>query len=271
MDSEFSGRVVLITGGASGIGRRVAEMLGERGARLALFDQNEQTLKAVRDDFTNKGWQVVTTTGDSSVVEDADAFVRNSVEAYGRVDMLLNGAAIVVRKNLLETTPEEWRRVIDVDLNGYFYILRAAVPEMRKAGGGSIVQIATIAAHIGFGYPSYTAAKGGVLSMTRELAGELAPYRIRINSVSPGPTETNINLDTMGDAKIKAALIATTPSGRTGKPDDIARAILFLLSPASEYVNGTDLVVDGGMSSKIHFGAVASSFQSYHSETRAQA
>lgn len=270
MESEFKGRVVLITGAASGIGRRVAEMLGERGAQLSLFDMNEQALKAVRDDFTRRGWQVATTAGDSSVVEDAEAFVRNTVEAYGRIDMLLNGAAIVVRKNLLDTTPEEWRRVIDVDLNGYFYILRAVVPEMRKAGGGSIVQIATIAAHIGFGYPSYTAAKGGVLSMTRELAGELAPYRIRINSVSPGPTETGINVDTMGDAKIKAALVATTPSGRTGRPDDIARAVLFLLSPASEYINGADLVVDGGMSSKIHFGAAAASFQSYHSETRAQ-
>jgi NAD(P)-dependent dehydrogenase (short-subunit alcohol dehydrogenase family) len=271
MDSEFEGRVVLITGGASGIGRRVAELLGERGARLALFDMNADALKAVREEFARKDWAVVTTVGDSSVVEDAEAFVRNAVEAYGRVDMLLNGAAIVVRKNLLDTTPEEWRRVIDVDLNGYFYILRAAVPEIRKAGGGSIVQIATIAAHIGFGYPSYTAAKGGVLSMTRELAGELAPYGIRINSVSPGPTETGINVDTMGDAKIKAALVATTPSGRTGKPDDIARAVLFLLSPASEYINGADLIVDGGMSSKIHFGSVAATFQSYHGEARARA
>lgn len=271
MESEFNGRVVLITGGASGIGRRVAEMLGERGARLSLFDMNKQALETVRNDFTRKSWQVVTTVGDSSVVEDAQTFVRNTVKAYGRIDMLLNGAAIVVRKTLLDTTPEEWRRVIDVDLNGYFYILRAVVPEMRKAGGGSIVQIATIAAHIGFGYPSYTAAKGGVLSLTRELAGELAPYHIRINSVSPGPTETGINLDTMGDAKIKAALVATTPSGRTGRPDDIARAVLFLLSPESEYINGADLVVDGGMSSKVHFGAVGAAFQSYHSESGAKA
>jgi NAD(P)-dependent dehydrogenase (short-subunit alcohol dehydrogenase family) len=103
-----------------------------------------------------------------------------------------------------------------------------------------------------------------VLSLTRELAGELAPYRIRINSVSPGPTETNINLDTMGDPAIKASIIANTPVGRTGQPEDIARAILFLLSPASEYINGTDLVVDGGMSSKIHWGAAGTSFQSYH-------
>jgi NAD(P)-dependent dehydrogenase (short-subunit alcohol dehydrogenase family) len=265
MESEFKGRSVLITGAASGIARRVAEMLGERGARLSLFDMNKEGLETIRREFTAKGWDVAITVGDSSKYENAEDAVQNTIRAFGRLDMLLNAAAIVIRKTLLETTPEEWRRVIDVDLNGYFYILRAAVPEMKK-NGGSIVQIATIAASIGFGYPSYTAAKGGVLSLSRELAGELAPYRIRVNSVSPGPTDTNINLDTMGDPAIKAAIVATTPSGRTGRPEDIARAILFLLSPLSEHINGIDLVVDGGMSSKVHFGAATASFHSYHAE-----
>ena len=218
----------------------------------------------MRTEFTAKGWEVAITVGDLSIPEQAQEPARATVKAFGRLDMLLNAAAIVVRKTLLETTPDEWRRVIDVDLNGYFYILRGAVPEMIKSGGGSIVQIASIAASIGFGYPSYTAAKGGVLSLTRELAGELAPHRIRVNSVSPGPTETGINTDTMGDPAIKGAIVANTPSGRTGRPEDIARAILFLLSPSSEYINGMDLVIDGGMSSKIHWGAVGASFQSYH-------
>jgi NAD(P)-dependent dehydrogenase (short-subunit alcohol dehydrogenase family) len=269
MESEFKGRSVLITGAASGIARKVAEMLGERGARLSLFDMNREGLETIRREFMAKGWDVAISVGDSSRYEDAEEAVRTTMQAFGRLDMLLNAAAIVIRKTLLETTPEEWRRVIDVDLNGYFYVLRAAVPEMQK-NGGSIVQIATIAASIGFGYPSYTAAKGGVLALSRELAGELAPYRIRVNSVSPGPTETAINIDTMGDPAIKAAIVGTTPGGRTGRPEDIANAIIFLMSPASEHINGIDLVVDGGMSSKIHFGAATASFQSYHREGTAK-
>ena len=269
-ESEFDGRSVLITGAASGIGRVVAEMLAMRGARVSLFDLNKEGLEAIRKEITAKGGNVAVTSGDASDEDDAAKAVQTTVAAFGRLDMLVNAAAIIVRKTLLETTPEEWRRVIDVDLNGYFYVLRAAIPEIRKAGGGSIVQISSIVAHIGLGYPSYTAAKGGVLALTRQLAGELAPYRIRINSVSPGPTETAINLDTMGDAAIKASIVANTPSGRTGQPTDIARAILFLLSPASDYINGTDLVVDGGISSKIHFGAAGESFLSYHNSANAE-
>ena len=264
-ESGFKGRSVLITGAASGIGRVVAEMLGKCGAQLSLFDLNKEGLEAIEKEFTANGWKVAITIGDASNEHHAAESVRKTVDAFGRLDMLVNAAAIIIRKTLLDTTPEEWRRVIDVDLNGYFYMLRAAIPEMRKTGGGSIVQIASIVAHIGLGFPSYTAAKGGVLSLTRQLAGELAPYRIRINSVSPGPTETAINADTMADAAIKASIVANTPSGRTGQPIDIARAILFLLSPASDYINGTDLVVDGGISSKIHFGAAAEAFQSFHS------
>ena len=270
-ESQFDGRSALITGAASGIGRLVAEMLAMRGARVSLFDQNKEGLEAVRSAFSAKGWTVAVTSGDASNEHDAAKAVQTAVGAFGGLDMLVNAAGIIIRKTLLETTPEEWRRVIDVDLNGYFYMLRAAIPEIRKAGGGSIVQISSVCANIGLGYPSYTAAKGGVSSLTRQLAGELAPYRIRINSVSPGPTETAINLDTMGDAAIKASIVANTPSGRTGQPVDIARAILFLLAPASDYINGTDLVVDGGISSKIHFGAAGESFLSYHEPANAPA
>ena len=269
-ESQFDGRSVLITGAASGIGRLVAEMLATRGARVSLFDQNKEGLDTIREEFTAKGWKVSLTSGDASNEDDAAKAVRTAVTAFGGLDMLVNAAGIIIRKTLLETTPEEWRRVIDVDLNGYFYALRAAIPEIRKAGGGSIVQISSVCANIGLGYPSYTAAKGGVSSLTRQLAGELAPYRIRINSVSPGPTETAINLDTMGDPAIKASIVACTPSGRTGQPVDIARAILFLLAPASDYINGTDLVVDGGLSSKIHFGAAGESFLSYHGSVNAE-
>jgi 3-oxoacyl-[acyl-carrier protein] reductase len=158
--------------------------------------------------------------------------------------------------------------VLDVNLTGYFHLLKAAVPRMAAAGGGRIVQIASIAGHTGYGYASYTATKGGVLAITRQLASELAPMRIRINSISPGVIETGLNRDTLATDTIRDATIGNTPWGRIGRPEDIAQAALFLVGPQSEFVTGTDLVVDGGMISCIHWGAAGRSLQSFDAEPR---
>lgn len=266
MTQEFSGRVALVTAAASGIGRRVAEMLGERGARLALFDANEKGLAEVRDQLAAAGCDVAMHAGDASDDRVVERVAAATNERFGRIDLLLNGVGIIVRKNLLDTTPEEWRRVIDVDLNSHFYLLRSVVPRMREGGGGAIVQVASIAAHIGFGYPSYTAAKGALLALTRQVAAELAPLRIRINSVSPGPTDTGLNRDTMGNPAIRQSIIANTPTGRPGLPQDVAAAVLFLLSDAAAHITGADLVIDGGMMSTIHWGSAGGAFHSFHTQ-----
>jgi len=142
----------------------------------------------------------------------------------------------------------------------------AVIPAMRVAGGGSIVQIASIAGHIGYGFSSYTAAKGGVLALTRQLAGELAQDGIRINSVSPGVVRTGLNRDTLGTPAIAGATIQNIPLGRLGEPRDIAAAVCFLAGPEASFVTGTDLVVDGGMVSKIHWPAGARELQNFHAE-----
>ncbi|MBO0689253.1 MAG: SDR family oxidoreductase, partial [Candidatus Dormibacteraeota bacterium] len=207
-------------------------------------------------------------TGDVAEPAQARAAVEEAEARLGPLRVLVNAAGIVVRKGLLDTTPEEWQRVLDVNITGYFNFLQAAVPRMEAAGGGRIVQIASIAGHVGYGYVSYTAAKGAVLSITRQLANELAAKRIRINSISPGVIETGLNRDTLSTDAIRDATIANTPWGRLGAPDDIAQAALWLAGPGSEFVTGTDLVVDGGMISCIHWGAAREALTSFHAGDR---
>jgi NAD(P)-dependent dehydrogenase (short-subunit alcohol dehydrogenase family) len=255
--------VALVTGAGSGLGRATALLLAGRGARVAAFDLNAEAVETARQEIVESGGEAAAFAGDSSVEEHAAAAVREAVQRFGKLTILVNAAGIVIRKGLLETSGEEWRRVIDVNLNGYFHFLRAAVPEMQAAGGGRIVQIASIAGHIGYGYPSYTAAKGGILALTRQLAAELAPHGIRINSISPGVIATGLNVDTLSQQAIRQATVANTPWGRIGEPADIARAVLFLVSSESDFVTGTDLVVDGGMISCIHWGAAQRSLHSF--------
>ncbi|MDQ0381213.1 SDR family NAD(P)-dependent oxidoreductase [Amycolatopsis thermophila] len=253
----------VITGAASGIGRACALRLAATGATVALLDRHGAD--GTRREIEDRGGKAV---GFGVDVTDDDA-VRDVV---GRLPapprVLVNAAGIIVRKKLLECTVEEWRRVVDVNLTGYFVLLRNVIPAMSAAGGGSIVQIASIAGHTGYGFSSYTAAKGGVLALTRQLAAELAEHRIRINSVSPGVVESGLNRDTLGNQAIRQATVDNIPLGRLGEPDDIARVVAFLAGPEADFVTGADLVADGGMISTIHWGKAGAELHSFHSEER---
>lgn len=266
MAPQLQDDVALVTGAGSGLGKASALLLAEAGAQVAAFDLNQEAARATREEISRSGGTAIAIAGDSSVEEDVGEAVHETAAQLGKLTILVNAAGIVVRKGLLETSGEEWRRVVDVNLNGYFYFLKASVPQMQAGGGGRIVQIASIAGHIGYGYPSYTAAKGGVLAVTKQLAGELAPHRIRINSISPGVIQSGFNVDTLSQQPIREATIANTPWGRLGQPDDIAKAVRFLVSPESDFITGADLVVDGGMISLIHWGTAQQSLQSFHAE-----
>lgn len=261
---KLSDATAIVTGGGSGIGRGCGLALAAEGARVAVVDRDRAAAERTCADITAVGGEAFAAVGD---VTDEEAMARTVAEAgerLGPVRVLVNAAGIAVRKSLLDTSGEEWRRVLDINLSGYFYLLKVTVPAMQQSGGGSIVQIASIAAHTGYGYPSYTAAKGGVLAMTRQLASELAPMRIRINSVSPGVIETGLNRDTLGNEAIRAGTIRNIPWGRLGEPADIAKVAVFLAGPDSAFVTGADLIVDGGMISCIHWGDVAQSLRTFH-------
>ncbi|PXY18207.1 SDR family NAD(P)-dependent oxidoreductase [Prauserella flavalba] len=253
----------VITGAASGIGRACALRLATTGATVALLDVNgaEDTRREVEERGGKAAEYAVDVTDDNAIRE-----VIGRLPAAPRV--LVNAAGIIVRKKLLDCSVEEWRRVVDVNLTGYFVLLRNVIPAMADAGGGSIVQIASIAGHTGYGFSSYTAAKGGVLALTKQLAAELAEHRIRINSVSPGVVESGLNRDTLSNQAIRTATVDNIPLGRLGEPDDIARVVAFLAGPEADFVTGADLVADGGMISTIHWGNAGAELHSFHSEDR---
>jgi NAD(P)-dependent dehydrogenase (short-subunit alcohol dehydrogenase family) len=264
MDQPLKDESALVTGAGSGIGRQTALLLAQAGARVAGFDRDGDAVARTVDEITSAGGTAQPLTGDAADPAQVRTAVEQAGSRLGPLRVLVNAAGIVVRKGLLETTPEEWQRVLDTNITGYFNFLQAAVPRLEAAGGGRIVQIASIAGHVGYGYVSYTAAKGAVLAITRQLANELAAKRIRINSISPGVIETGLNRDTLSTDAIRDATIANTPWGRIGRPDDIAQAALWLVSPGSEFVTGTDLIVDGGMTSCIHWGAAREALTSFH-------
>ncbi len=262
----FAGQVAVVTGAGSGIGRACAERLGARGAVVALLDSNENGADETAQRIATAQGTALTLAVDVTDEAAVSSAVDRASSQLGEPTILINAAGIIIRKSLLESTVQEWRRVLDVNLTGYFILLKNVIPRMRAAGGGSIVQIASIAGHIGYGFSSYTAAKGGILALTKQLAGELAEDRIRINSVSPGVVRTGLNRDTLGTPAIAQATAENIPVGRLGQPTDIAAAVCFLAGPDAGFVTGTDLVVDGGMVSKIHWPAGAKNLQNFHAE-----
>jgi NAD(P)-dependent dehydrogenase (short-subunit alcohol dehydrogenase family) len=236
-------------------------LLAEAGAHVLVLDRNPIAAQATVQHILENGGSAEPLAVDVTRPGQLDDMLGELP-----LEILVNAAGIIVRKTLMETTHKEWQRVIDVNLTGYFNVLKAAVPFLARArtGSGRIVQIASVTAQVGYGYPSYTAAKGGVFSMTRQLASELAPMGIRINSISPGVIETGINQDTLGQQAIRAATIGHTPLGRIGLPDDIAKTVLYLSSELGEFVTGTNIVVDGGFISAVNWGGASGAIHRAH-------
>lgn len=258
----------VVTGAGSGIGRASALRLAGTGARLALFDANGESAARTREEIEDRGGSACEYTVDVTDEQSVAEAVGQAGARFGAPRVLVNAAGIIVRKKLLDSSVQEWRRVLDVNLTGYFIVLQQVIPAMAAAGGGSIVQVASIAGHTGYGFSSYTAAKGGVLALTKQLAAELALDGIRINSVSPGVVHSGLNRDTLGNENIRAATEGIIPLGRIGEPDDIARVIAFLAGPDAGFVTGADLVADGGTISTIHWGQAGEELHSFHAQER---
>lgn len=245
--NRFHGKAAIITGGASGIGLAVAMRLAAEGAAVALVDRSQQSLDKAASVVAGAGGRVFATVAD---VTDSAAVARAfsaCADKLGRVDAVINSAGIIARGTLEETSDEEWLRVIHTDLSSMFYAARAAVPLLRAAGGGAVVNIASIAGTRGAVNVAYAAAKGGVVSITRQLANELAHKGIRVNSVSPGFTSTPLN-QTLRSEGAESTWMQRIPLGRYATPEEIAAACAYLASSDASYVTGIDIVVDGGLS-----------------------
>jgi NAD(P)-dependent dehydrogenase (short-subunit alcohol dehydrogenase family) len=244
-------KVAIITGAGSGIGRESALLFAREGARVLVAEVNDSAGQAVVSEIERAGGAARFAHADVSKAADAEAMVAAAEKAWGRVDVLFNNAGIFPDKDgsVVDTDEATWDLVMRVNLKGVFFGCKYAIPAMLRSGGGSIVNTASFVALMGAATPqiAYTASKGGVLSMTREIAVEFARKGIRANALCPGPVDTPLLQELMSDPARKARRLVHIPPGRLAKATEIAQAALFLASDESSYVNGATFTVDGGI------------------------
>jgi 2-deoxy-D-gluconate 3-dehydrogenase len=246
----LKGRVAAVTGGASGIGRASVELLAAAGAAVAVIDRDAATAEQVLAAVTKAGGHGIALAADVAKESEIDAAFESVVEKLGRIDVLVNSAGIAIRKPAVEIALAEWEKVLAVNMTGSFLCSRAAARHMIAAkNGGAIVEIASIFGLSGGGlYPniSYQTSKGAVVNMTRALAIEWAPHKIRVNAVAPTWVKTPFITKLMEQPDLIKRIEGMTPLARLAEPEEVASAVLYLATPAAAMVTGHTLFVDGG-------------------------
>ncbi|SDK40217.1 SDR family NAD(P)-dependent oxidoreductase [Lacicoccus qingdaonensis] len=245
--AKLQDKVVVITGGISGIGKASAELFASEGAKLVLVDLDETKGKEVVSELEDKGHDAIFVQADVTSEEDAKNVFSKAVEKHGQIDVLFNNAGIGASKPTHEVSFEEYRKTVNVDLDGVFLFAQNAIKQMRnQPNGGVIVNTASMYGWIGApGSAAYNAAKGGVVNLTRSLGVEYASENIRVNALCPGYIDTPIIPEEM-----KAPLRQATPMGRLGLSEEMAKAALFLASDDSSFMTGQSLIVDGGFTAQ---------------------
>lgn len=242
---DLTGKGALVTGANTGIGQAIAVALAEAGADVAVAGRSEpsETLAAI----AATGRKAVNIKADLSSIEPVGRVIDEAVAGLGKVDILVNNAGIIRRDDLLQFSEEDWDAVIDTNLKTLFFLSQAAAKGMVERGGGKIVNIASLLTFQGgIRVPSYAAAKSGVSGVTKAMANELAPRGVQVNAIAPGYITTNNTAALVADETRNRQILERIPTGRWGRPEDIAGAAVFLASQASDYVTGQILAVDGG-------------------------
>jgi len=248
---RLKNKVIIITGAASGIGREAALLFSKEGAAISIADLTDVSGEETVTLIEKSGGEALYTHTDVSKSSDVMELVRRTEDRFGKLNGIMNNAGIFpdADGSVLDTEEEVWDRVMNVNLKGVFFGCKYAIPALLRAGGGSIVNLASFVALMGAAVPqiAYTASKGGVLSLTREIAVEFARKNIRANAVCPGPVETPLLSSILSDPVKRERRLVHIPPGRFAKPQEIAQAALFLISDESSFVNGSTFLVDGGI------------------------
>jgi NAD(P)-dependent dehydrogenase (short-subunit alcohol dehydrogenase family) len=248
---RLEGKVALITGAASGMGKVAASLFAGEGAEVVVADVTDDAGEAAVKEIEGVGGSAAYVHADVSTASQAESMVRFAVERYGGLHVLYNNAGVFPTDDgsVTETPEETWDRVMSINLKGVFLGCKYGIPAMLESGGGSIINVASFVALMGAATAqiAYTASKGGVLSMTREIAVEFARKNIRANALCPGPIETPLLAELMSDPARRERRLVHIPIGRLGQAHEVANAALFLASDESSLVTGATFVVDGGI------------------------
>jgi 2-hydroxycyclohexanecarboxyl-CoA dehydrogenase len=247
---RLADRVALVTGAASGLGRGIAQALAREGARVAILDLNEGGAREAAAAIAAGGGQALALGCDVTARAAIDAAVAEVLRRFGAIHVLVNNAGWDRPMPFLETDEAFWDRILALNLKAHFHMVQAVLPFMIRQGGGRVVAIASDAGRVGSsGEAVYSAAKGGVIAFTKTLAREMARHRINVNCVCPGPSETPLfeSEFTAGKPGLAEALRRAIPWGRLGRPEDVAGAVVFLVSDEAEFITGQTLSVSGGL------------------------
>jgi NAD(P)-dependent dehydrogenase (short-subunit alcohol dehydrogenase family) len=247
----INGKVAIVTGAGSGMGREEAILLAQEGAKVVATDINEAAVQAVVQEIIAAGGEAIAYKHNVASEEEWIQVVDNTIQKYGKLDILVNNAGISLPNGLLDTTVEQWDRVIDINLKSTFLGMKHSVPPMQANNGGSIVNISSIAGLKGSsGAGAYTASKGGVRMLSKAAAVDFGKDNIRVNSVHPGFIETPMSSEFVNNEQMLKWFLSQTALPRVGQASEVAQAVLFLASDASSYITGVELPVDGGVTAK---------------------
>ncbi|MDH5173771.1 MAG: 3-oxoacyl-[acyl-carrier-protein] reductase [Elusimicrobiota bacterium] len=243
---DLKGKVAIITGGAQGIGKSIATQLAQAGANVVIADVMEEVAKSTAQEISQKGNEAISIRVDVSSLSSVEEMVKKTLDKFGRIDILVNNAGITRDSLVMRMKEEDWDLVLDINLKGAFNCIKTVSPIMMKQKSGKIVNIASIVGIIGnAGQANYSASKAGLIALTKTCARELASRRINVNAVAPGFIQTSMTERL--PAQVKEKLSSQIPFGEIGKPEDVASAVLFLVSEKASYITGEVIKVDGGM------------------------